>query len=38
LRFDDAGMRGRAAEFGADGAVKLDQILDGQITDAAISR
>lgn len=35
LRLHHAGMGGGAAELRADGAVQLDQILNGQIADAA---
>ena len=35
LRFDDARLRLRAAELGADGAMKLDQILNAEIANAA---
>src|SRR5438309_11516112 len=38
LRLDDAGMRGGAAELRADRAMQLNQILDGEISDAAVSR
>ncbi len=38
LRFDDAGLRGVAAEFDGDSFVKVDQILDGEVADAAVSR
>ena len=38
LRFDDAGMRLRAAEFDADCAMKIDEILDGEVANAAVNR
>jgi hypothetical protein len=31
-------MRGGAAEFGADRAMQLDQILDREIANAAVNR
>jgi hypothetical protein len=38
LRFDDAGMGLRAAELRADRAMKIDEILNRQIANAAVSR
>ena len=38
LRLDHAGMGLRAAELDAYGAVKIDQVLNGQVTNAAVSR
>ena len=38
LRFDDAGMRLRSAEFGADRAMQVDEVLYRQITNAPVSR
>ena len=38
LRLHDAGVCGGAAEFRADCAMQLDQILDREITNAAVSR
>ena len=37
LRFDDARLRLIAAELRADGAMKLDEVLDGEIANAALS-
>ena len=36
-RADDAGMRLRAAELRADCALQLDDILHGEVTNAAVS-
>jgi hypothetical protein len=38
LRFDDAGMRLRAAKLGADCPMKIDEVLYRQIANAAVSR
>jgi hypothetical protein len=38
LRIDDPWMRLRAAKFDADRAMKIDEILDGEISDAAVNR
>lgn len=38
LRLDDARMRGVSAEFGADGFVQLDDVLDRKVANAAVSR
>ena len=38
LRFDDSGMGLRAAELRADRAMKVDEVLNGQIANAAVSR
>jgi hypothetical protein len=38
LRLDDAWMRLRTAEFGADRPMKIDEILNRQIANAAVSR
>jgi len=38
LRFDDAGLRLVSAELGADRAMQLDEILNCEIADAAVSR
>jgi len=38
LRLDHAGMCLRAAEFNAHCAMKIDEILDGEIANAAVSR
>jgi len=38
LRFDDAGMRLVAAELRADGAMEVDEVLDGEVADSAVSR
>ena len=37
LRFDDAGLRLVAAELRADRAMEIDEVLNGQIADAAVS-
>ncbi len=37
LRLDDSGMRLRTAELGRDCFVQIDEILDAQVTDAAVS-
>ena len=37
LRLDDTGLRLRASEFRADRAMQFDEILNGEITDAAVS-
>jgi len=38
LRFHDAGMRLRSAKFDAYGAMEVDQILNGEIANAAVNR
>jgi hypothetical protein len=37
LRFDDARMRLRSAKLEADRAVKIDEVLNGEIPNAAVS-
>ena len=38
LRVDDTRVRGVSAEFGADGLVELDDVLNGEVAKAAVSR
>jgi hypothetical protein len=38
LRIDDARLRLVAAELDADGAVQLDDVLNAEVTNSAVSR
>jgi hypothetical protein len=38
LRLYDTGVSGGAAKFSADRAMQLDQILNGEIANAAVNR
>jgi len=38
LRFDHAGMRLGSAELGRDGAMQIDEVLNREVTNAAVSR
>jgi len=37
LRLDDARMRLRASELNADCAMKIDEVLNGEVADAAVN-